>query len=121
MKYLLQAGLGALALAQSALAVAPASARPFTPSDMVGLRRVSAPAVSPDGQWLAYQLRVTDLAGNRGRTDLYLLDLSQAGAAPRMIASVADKNESAPAFSADGKSLYYLSNQSGDDQLWRVA
>ncbi len=121
MKYLLQAGLGALALAQSALAVAPASARPFTPSDMVGLRRVSAPAVSPDGQWLAYQLRVIDLAGNRGRTDLYLLDLSQAGAAPRMIASVADKNESAPAFSADGKSLYYLSNQSGDDQLWRVA
>src|SRR3546814_18263349 len=87
MKYLLQAGLGALALAQSALAVAPAAARPFTPSDMVSLNRVSAPAVSPDGKWLAYQLRVTDLAGNRGRTDLYLLDLGKAGATPRMIAS----------------------------------
>src|SRR3546814_8935356 len=58
--------------------------------------RVSAPAVSPDGKWLAYQLRVTDLAGNRGRTDLYLLDLGKAGATPRMIASAPDKNESAP-------------------------
>src|SRR3546814_8205271 len=38
-----------------------------------------------------------------------------------MIASAPDKNESAPAFSADGKSLYYLSNRSGDDQLWRVS
>src|SRR3546814_12213582 len=61
------------------------------------------------------------LAGNRGRTDLYLLDLGKAGATPRMIASAPDKNESAPAFSADGKSLYYLSNRSGDDQLWRVS
>ncbi|WP_150290776.1 alpha/beta hydrolase family protein [Sphingobium estronivorans] len=120
MKNLLHVGLGALALAQAALTVAPASARPFTASDMVNLNRVAAPAVSPDGQWLAYQVRTTDLAGNKGRTDLYLLDLNKPGAAPRMIASAADKNESAPVFSADGRSLYYLSNQSGDDQLWRT-
>ena len=120
MKSLLQAGLGALALAQAAWIAAPASARPFTPGDMVDLRRVSAPALSRDGRWLAYQSRATDLAGNRGRTDLYLLDLSKAGAAPRMIASLPDKNESAPAFSTDGRSLYYLSNRSGEDQLWRV-
>lgn len=119
MKNLLLAGLSAFALAASAST--PAPARPFTPSDMVGLDRIAAPAVSPDGRWLAYQLRTTDLAGNRGRTDLYLLDLSRAGAQPRRIASTPDHDESAPAFSPDGATLYYLSNASGDDQLWKIA
>ncbi|WP_257540180.1 S9 family peptidase [Sphingobium sp. CFD-1] len=116
MKHILLAGLAVLLLSQ-----APAVARPFTPSDMVGLNRISAPVASPDGKWLAYQLRVTDLSGNRGRTDLYLLDISRKGQAPKMIASNPDKNEASPAFSADGASLYFVSNASGDDQLWRVA
>ncbi|MET0370803.1 MAG: S9 family peptidase [Sphingobium sp.] len=110
------------ALAAAALLplTAGVQARPFTPSDMASLNRLSAPAVSPDGKWIAYQLRTTDLAANKGRTDLYLLDLATRGAAPRMIASVADKNESAPAFAPDGKALYFISNASGGDQLWRV-
>jgi dipeptidyl aminopeptidase/acylaminoacyl peptidase len=104
-----------------ALTAAPALARPFTPAEMVALDRVSAPAVSPDGQWMAYQLRSTDLAGNRGRSDLYLLNIAKAGRAPRLIASKPDKNESAPVFSPNGTTLYFQSNASGDDQLWRVA
>lgn len=115
MKTLLLAGLSILALAEGS-----AVARPFTPADMVALDRISAPAVSPDGHWLAYQLRTTDLAGNRGRTDLYLLDLRKAGQAPRAIASMPDRNETSPTFSPDGTALYFLSNRSGDDQLWRV-
>ncbi|RSU55524.1 alpha/beta hydrolase family protein [Sphingobium yanoikuyae] len=122
MKHILLAGLGALALSPmlSSALVAPAAARPFTPNDMVSLDRVSSPTVSPDGKWMAYQLRSTDLANNRGRTDLYLLAIDKAGQAPRLIASVPDKNEASPVFSADGSALYYVSNASGDDQLWRA-
>ncbi|MEE2740557.1 MAG: S9 family peptidase [Pseudomonadota bacterium] len=116
MKTLLLAGIGAMALA-----CAPALARPFTPADMVSLDRIGAPAVSPDGKWLAYQLRSTDLAANRGRTDLYLLAIDRPGQTPRKIASVADKNEASPVFSPDGSALYFQSDASGDDQLWRVA
>lgn len=116
MKYLLLAGIGAMALA-----CAPAQARPFTPADMVGLNRIGAPAVSPDGKWLAYQLRSTDLAANRGRTDLYLLAIDGPDRTPRKIASLADKNEGSPVFSPDGSALYFQSDASGDDQLWRVA
>ena len=116
MKTLLLAGIGAMALA-----CAPALARPFTPADMVSLDRIGAPAVSPDGKWLAYQLRSTDLAANRGRTDLYLLAIDRPGQTPRRIASVADKNEASPVFSPDGSALYFQSDASGDDQLWRVA
>lgn len=116
------AGAIALLAATTALALssAPAAARPFTPRDMVGLGRIASPAVSPDGKWLAYQLRVTDLAANRGRTDLYLLSLDGKGARPRLIASVPEHNEGSPVFSPGGTALYYLSNTSGDDQLWRA-
>jgi dipeptidyl aminopeptidase/acylaminoacyl peptidase len=109
-------------LALLALAAAPAAlARPITATDLATMRRLAAPAVSPDGRWAVYQLRETDLAANRGRTDLYLLDLRDPGAQPVKIASAPDHNEHDPRFSADGRWIYYLSNASGSDQLWRVA
>jgi dipeptidyl aminopeptidase/acylaminoacyl peptidase len=93
----------------------------MTATDLATLRRLAAPTVSPDGRWAAYQLRETDLEANRGRTDLWLLDLGRKGAQPVKVASAPDKNEHDPRFSADGRWLYYLSNASGSDQLWRVA
>src|ERR1043165_1324797 len=116
MKKLLLAGLSALALAQ-----APAAfARPMTATDLATLRRMGAPAVSPDGNWAVYSLSETDLAANRRRTDLFLLDLRSAGAQPVKIASAPNFNEHDARFSADGRWLYYLSNASGSDQIWRV-
>jgi dipeptidyl aminopeptidase/acylaminoacyl peptidase len=117
MKKLMLAGLAALAFVQ-----APAAfARPMTATDLATLRRLAAPAVSPDGNWLAYQLSETDLAGNRRRQDLWLLDLRSPGAGPTRIASTPAHNEHSPRFSTDGRTLYFLSNASGRDQLWRVA
>lgn len=118
MNKLLIASLGALAIAQAPTA---ALSRPMTATDLATMRRIAAPTLSPDGKWIAYQLRETDLAANRGRTDLWLLDLSKKGATPVKIASVDDKNEHDPRFSADGKHLYYLSDAAGSDQVWRVA
>lgn len=118
MRKLLLASLGALAFAQAPVAVL---ARPMTAQDLASFRRIGAPTVSQDGKWVAYQLRETDLAANKGKTDLYLLDLSVKNASPVLIASSPDKNEHDPKFSADGTHLYYLSNASGSDQLWRVA
>jgi len=117
MKKLMLAGLAALALLSGSAAVA----RPITATDLATMRRLAAPAVSPDGHWAVYQLRETDLAANRGRTDLWLLDLRRAGVEPVRIASSPAHNEHDPRFSADGRWLYYLSNASGSDQLWRVA
>lgn len=91
----------------------------MTETDLVMMKRLSAVAASPDGQMIAYQLRETDLAANKGKTDLYMLKLGTADAQPVMFASTPDKNEHDPAFSPDGKSIYYISNQSGSDQIWR--
>ena len=117
MKKLLLAGLALLALAPASAAFA----RPITATDLATMRRIAAPAVSPDGDWAVYQLRETDLEGNRGRTDLWLLDLRRAGAEPVRVASSPEHNEHDPRFSPDGRWLYYLSNASESDQLWRVA
>jgi dipeptidyl aminopeptidase/acylaminoacyl peptidase len=68
---------------------------------------------------LAYQLRETDLEANKGKTDLYILKLGATGAQPAMFASRPDKNEHDPAFAPDGKSIFYISNESGSDQIWR--
>jgi dipeptidyl aminopeptidase/acylaminoacyl peptidase len=84
------------------------------------MKRLAAPSVSPDGRWAVFQLRETDMAANRGRTDLWLLDLRSRNAQPVKIASAPDKNEHDPRFSADGRWIYYLSNASGSEQLWRV-
>ena len=85
----------------------------MTATDLATMRRLAAPTVSPDGRWAVYQLRETDLEGNRGRTDLWLLDLNRRGAQPVRIASALEHNEHDPRFSADGRSLYFLTNASG--------
>ncbi|RRQ51169.1 alpha/beta hydrolase family protein [Sphingorhabdus wooponensis] len=116
--FFLTALLGTSAISLGALSTG-AMARPMTETDLVMMKRLSAVAASPDGQMIAYQLRETDLAANKGKTDLYMLKLGTADAQPVMFASTPDKNEHDPAFSPDSKSIYYISNQSGSDQIWR--
>ena len=57
---------------------------PFTAADLVALNRVSDPQVSPDGRYVAYVIRETDLEANKGRTGVWLLD-GTAGAPPRRL------------------------------------
>jgi len=116
--FLIAALLGTSAIAFGALST-DAAARPMTETDLVMMKRLSAVAASPDGMMVAYQLRETDLEANKGKTDLYMLKLGTTGAQPVMFASRPDKNEHDPAFAPDGKSIFYISNESGSDQIWR--
>ncbi len=95
------------------------AAQPFTVQDLVRLERISEPCVAPDGKRIAYTLRTTDMESNKGRTAIWLLDTRKRNAQPERMTDVAATAGSAE-WSADGNSLYYLSNRSGSNQVWRV-
>ena len=54
----------------------------LTIHDMLAVRRISDAQVSPDGTRVAFTLRTTDMGANKGRTDVWLVPLSQRRLAP---------------------------------------
>jgi dipeptidyl aminopeptidase/acylaminoacyl peptidase len=100
-------------------AAAAEPAQPFTVQDLVRLERISEPCVASDGKRIAYTLRTTDMEANKARTGIWLLDTRKRNAQPVRMTDVAATAGSAE-WSADGNSLYYLSNRSGSNQVWRV-
>ena len=100
-------------------AAVEAADAPFTVDDLVRLKRISDPQVSPDGRVLAFVQRETDMNANKGRTSLWLLDLADPAATPQR-ATGAPANDSSPRWAPDGHTLYFLSNRSGTSQVWRL-
>ncbi len=113
---------GALVAAVMSFAASSASAgsRPFTARDLATLDRASSPRLSPDGKTVAFSVRSTDWAANRGVSSIWTLDLTNPDAPPRRLA-ISDKEASAPHWSSDGKAIYFLSNRSDHRmQVWRT-
>jgi dipeptidyl aminopeptidase/acylaminoacyl peptidase len=107
------------AAALAAVLSAPAFARPMTEVDLATMNRVAAPAASPDGRWIAFQMTETAAESYKRSTGLWLIDRNAKGAGPVRVADMPEKNETAPAFHPDG-SLFFISNASGSDQVWRI-
>jgi len=100
------------------LAVPPAlaTARPFTPADMVAMERIADPQPSPDGKRVAFVVTTMDLDANRGRKDIWMCDLDGS----RLTRLTTDPaNDWAPRW-ADDSTLYFLSSRSGSAQVWRI-
>jgi len=98
---------------------APALADGLTVRDLATLKRVSGHVPSPDGSRLAFVVRETDLEADRGRTDIWTLDLAQTDTAPQRL-TTDPENDSQPQWSKDGSSVYFLSSRSGSSQVWRM-
>ena len=93
--------------------------RGLTAADLVSFARVSEPVLSPDGRQLVYSMRETDLAADRGRSDLWLKDID-GGLPPRRLTG-SEENDSAAAWAPDGAGIYFLSSRSGTAQVWYLA
>jgi len=109
---LLLTGLPAAAAAQ-----APEKTHPLTVHDMLAMDRISDSKVSPDGQWIVFNVRETDLEANRGRTDLWLVGTDGKGLRRLTNHPASDFNGR---WTPCGKWIVFLSTRSGSSQVWRI-
>jgi dipeptidyl aminopeptidase/acylaminoacyl peptidase len=107
----------ALLLALPSLALA---ARGFQAGDLVSMDRYSSPTLSPDGRKVVFARRVVDMDANKASSSLWIEDLFARDAAPPVRLTPEGWNVNSPAFSADGKSVYFLSGKSGTSQLYAI-
>jgi dipeptidyl aminopeptidase/acylaminoacyl peptidase len=110
----------ALALLTPCFAAAQSAKAPFTVADLVRLKRVSDPQVSPDGRYVTFTQRETDIDANKGRTDIWLLDLAVRDARPRRLTQN-PANDSSARWAPDSRTVYFLSTRSGSSQVWRLS
>jgi len=85
--------------------------------DFFCVARVDAPAISADGQMLAFTVKNASLSDNTSTTQIWISD--RAGTNIRQITKTPG-SRSNPVFSPDGKYLYFLNKQSGSMQIWRI-
>jgi dipeptidyl aminopeptidase/acylaminoacyl peptidase len=94
---------------------ASAQKRPFTFEDMMSLKRVGDPVISPDGKWVAFSAVEVNLAQNTRKSHLWVVPL--AGGDSKKITG--DKaGESRPRWTPDGKRLSFLTAKDGGTQVW---
>jgi dipeptidyl aminopeptidase/acylaminoacyl peptidase len=89
----------------------------FSVRDMLAMDRISDWQVSPDGSLVVFSVSVTDLEGNRRRSDIYLSRVD--GADVRRI-TTNPASDGQPHWSPDGKSIFFISSRSGSQQVWRL-
>ena len=106
--------------AQEADAAAEAEQSPMlTIDDIMSLKSVGAPQISPDGRWIAYTVRETDMEKDRSRTRIWMIPAD--GGEP-IAMTAEDQSAGNPKWSPDNKYLAFTASR-GDKaktQVWTL-
>ncbi len=89
-----------------------AEKRPLAPQDLWAIKRVGAPALSPDGRQVVFTVQEWSVEKNKSTTNLWLVPVS--GGEPRRL-TTANTADTAPTWSPDGTRIAFLSKR-GDDE-----
>lgn len=95
-----------------ATTVFAAEKRPMTAHDLWAMKRLSAPALSPDGKTVVFVVQEWSVEKNKSTANLWLV--STAGGVPRRL-TTAQANDAAPAWSPDGKRVAFISKRGEDE------
>ena len=104
------AAISLLVLGLASIAVAQGN-RPFTVEDLLKVRRVADPRVSPDGKSVAFAIGDVNLDGNRVVNQIYVVSIAGGDIKPL---TSGDKSSSSPRWSPDGKKIAYVTGS----QIW---
>src|SRR5581483_891021 len=86
----------------------------FTFEDMMALKRVGEPEVSPDGKWVIFSAIDVDLAANEKAPHIWIVPI--AGGKEREI--ISDQDADRPRWAPDGKRFAFISTKEGGSQIW---
>src|SRR5947209_7605171 len=89
--------------------------KPFTFEDMMALKRVGGPVISPNSRWVLFSAMDVDLDANKKTTHLWVVSL--AGGEARELPTT-QAGETGGKWSPDGKSYLYVSAAEGGSQVW---
>jgi dipeptidyl aminopeptidase/acylaminoacyl peptidase len=124
--------LALIALIALALAAVAQTKHPFTFEDMIKLKRVGDPQVSPDGKWVLFSVVDVSLEANTKTPHIWIVPLGgneeksgvphvsrplrDVGGTEREL--IPDQDADRARWAPDGKRFAFLSNKEGGSQIW---
>ena len=86
----------------------------FSFADMMALKRVGEPIVSPDGRWVLFSAVDVDLAANQKTPHIWIVPVG--GGESREI--ISDQDGDRPRWAPDARRFAFVSNKQGGSQIW---
>ena len=111
-----QAATADTASPEKTSATLPAGAPTF--EQIIAVKRVAAPAISPDGKRVAYTVNEANWDENSFETEIWVADTS--GKTPARQLTDAKKSSNAPVWSPDSQQLAFGSDRDGKRQLYVI-
>ncbi|MGC8639676.1 MAG: prolyl oligopeptidase family serine peptidase [Isosphaeraceae bacterium] len=102
-----------LALAMAAPVLA--DGRPILIDDLLAVKTVADPQISPAGELVVYSVAELDRSTDKTNSSLWLVPTS--GGEPKRLTTAPGANNQ-PRFSPDGKTIAFVSSRGGSSQIW---
>ena len=89
-----------------------------TIDQLISLKRVGSPAISPNGQWIAYTVREANWDDNNYHTEIWLADVKTGEL--RQLTSNPKKSSTSPAWAPDSSKLAFATDRDEKRQIYLI-